>query len=79
MVGKSAAQNTVTLGKNEDLFTTRLVAKNINFIPVDALVAPQRLFAKVRYSQTATAARVEQTGTDELTVEFRPMEAQISG
>ena len=70
VVEKSAQNNTVTLGENEDLFTTRLIAKGINFIPVDVLSAPQRLLAKVRYSQNASPARVEQTDEDELTVEF---------
>lgn len=70
VIAKSAADNTVTLGTNEELFTSRLIAKNINFIPEDILSAPRKLLAKVRYSQKATLARVEQTGEDELTVEF---------
>ena len=78
VVAKSAAQNTVTLGTNEALFTSRLVAKNINFIPEDTLGAPRKLLAKVRYSQTATPARVEQTGEDELTVEFDTPQRAIS-
>ena len=78
VVAKSAEDNTVTLGTNEDLFTTRLVAKNINFIPEDTLAAPRKLLAKVRYSQKATQARVEQTGEDELTVEFDTPQRAIS-
>ncbi len=70
VVKKSAAQNTVTIGKNEDLFTTRLIARQINLIPEDVLRVPRRLLAKVRYSQGVSAARVEQTDADELTVEF---------
>ena len=78
VVAKSAEENTVTLGTNKDLFTTRLVAKNINFIPEDGLSAPRKLLAKVRYSQKATLARVEQTGEDELTVEFDTPQRAIS-
>ncbi len=78
VVAKSAENNTVTLGTNEDLFTTRLVAKNINFIPEDTLAAPRKLLAKVRYSQKATLARVEQTGEDEVTVEFDTPQRAIS-
>ncbi len=78
VVAKSAADNTVTLGTNEQLFTSRLVAKNINFIPEDTLTAPRRLLAKVRYSQKATLARVEQTGEDEVTVEFDTPQRAIS-
>lgn len=78
VVAKSAEDNTVTLGTNEDLFTTRLVAKNVNFIPVDTLSTPRKLLAKVRYSQKATLARVEQTGDDELVVEFDTPQRAIS-
>ena len=78
VVAKSAKDNTVTLGTNEDLFQTRLVARNINLIPYDSLRSPQRLLAKVRYSQTPTLARVEQTGEDELTVEFDVPQRAIS-
>ena len=78
VVAKSAENNTVTLGTNEDLFTTRLVAQNINFIPEDTLTSPRKLLAKVRYSQKATLARVEQTGADELTVEFDTPQRAIS-
>jgi tRNA-specific 2-thiouridylase len=78
VVAKSAEDNTVTLGTNEDLFTPRLVAKSINFIPEDGLSAPRKLLAKVRYGQKATLARVEQTGADELTVEFDTPQRAIS-
>ena len=78
VVDKSAENNTVTLGTNEDLFTSRLVAKNINLIPEDTLIAPRKLLAKVRYSQNATLARVEQTAKDELTVEFDTPQRAIS-
>ena len=78
VVAKSAENNTVTLGTNEDLFTSRLVAKSINFIPEDTLGAPRKLLAKVRYSQKATLARVEQTDEDELTVEFDTPQRAIS-
>ncbi len=70
VIAKSAAHNTVTLGKNEHLFTDRLVATEINLITEDRLTSPRRLLAKIRYSQGATQARVEQTGEDQLTVEF---------
>lgn len=80
VVSKSVSDNTVTLGKNEDLFTTRLTVRNINLIPFDILSAPTRLFAKARYRQEAAPARVEQTDTDELTVEFEtPQRAVCAG
>ncbi len=78
VVSKSAESNTVTLGANENLFTRRLTVKNINFIPFDTLGAPLKLLAKARYRQEAAPARVEQTDTDELTVEFDAPQRAIS-
>lgn len=80
VVSKSAENNTVTLGGNEDLFSRRLVVKNINLIPFDELRAPIRLLAKARYRQEAAPAYVEQTDKDELTVEFdTPQRAIAAG
>lgn len=70
VIGKSATDNTVTLGENDDLFTTRLVAKGINLIPFDRMTAPMKLHAKARYRQQASPARVEQTDENTLVVEF---------
>lgn len=78
VTAKSAKDNTVTIGEQEDLFSSRLVARNINLIPFDTLTAPARFSAKVRYRQEATPARVEQTGEDELTVEFDTPQRAIS-
>jgi len=78
VVSKSAANNTVTLGTNEDLFTSRLIARKINFITEDTLSTPRKLLAKVRYRLKATLARVEQIGEDELTVEFDTPQRAIS-
>ena len=78
VVRKSAQDNTVTLGENEHLFTTRLTVNNINLIPFDILRSPTALFAKARYRQEAAPARVEQTGEDELTVEFKTPQRAVS-
>ncbi len=78
VIAKSAEHNTVTLGTNEQLFSTRLIAKSINLIPQDTLATRQRLLAKVRYAQAPTSAWVEQTGEDELTVEFDSPQRAIS-
>lgn len=77
VVAKSAEHNTVTLGEDADLFTTRLVARGINLIPFDRLDAPTRLLAKVRYRQEASPARVEQIGENELLVEFEAPQRAI--
>ncbi len=70
VLSKSVEDNTVTLGENEALYSTRLTVRNINLIPFDKLNGVMTLDAKARYRQSAAPARVEQTGEDELTVEF---------
>jgi len=62
--------NTVTLGKSEELFTTTLTASDINLIPIDKLDGPLRVQAKIRYSHVAQPATLWQTGEDEIRVQF---------
>ena len=51
VLGKSAADNTVTLGRAADLFTRRVCVGGASFIPFDRLTSPIRATAKLRYSQ----------------------------
>ena len=67
---KNAADNTVTLCKNEALFTTHLDTDRINLIAVESLDAPIRAQVKIRYAHAAAPATVTQTGKDSLHVEF---------
>lgn len=67
---KSASSGDVFLGENEDLFTNRLYAKNVNFISVEKLTSPMRVKAKARYSQKAAEATVFPISDDEIMVEF---------
>lgn len=72
--------NTVTLGDNASLFSTTLVAKNINLIPFDSLSAPMRLKAKVRYRMPEQPCTVEQLDGDTLRVTFdQPQRAITPG
>ena len=77
VTAKSALHNTVTLGENADLFTTRLTATQINLIPFDRMDRPMRLLAKARYRQEAAPARVEQIDEHTLTVEFEAPQRAI--
>jgi len=70
VAGKSVCDNTVTLGPDESLYRKSLVAKGINLIACAKLDGPIRVAVKTRYLQSEQAAVVEQTGEDELRVEF---------
>ena len=70
VIAKSAADNTVTLGDSEALFSKRLIAKGINLIPYDRLERPRKMIAKARYRQKASPATVEQLDENTLSVTF---------
>ncbi|MCD8149479.1 MAG: tRNA 2-thiouridine(34) synthase MnmA [Clostridiales bacterium] len=74
------AANTVTLGTNEELFTTALTAKDINLISAEYLDAPMRVKAKVRYRHKEQWATAEQLDEDTLRVVFdEPQRAITAG
>ncbi len=77
---KDAARNTVTLARNEELFTRRATVTNANLILWDKLNAPVRVRAQVRYHHTPAPATVTQLGEDRLLVEFdEPVRAIAPG
>ncbi len=62
--------NTVTLAREEELFSDRLLANDINLIPCERIDRPMRVTAKVRYRHGEQPATVVQTGEDEIEVRF---------
>ncbi len=74
------AANTVTLARNEDLFTRELLVRDINLISVDALSAPLHVKAKIRYRQTEQPAVLTQLDEDTIRVVFdQPQRAVTKG
>lgn len=67
---KDMKANTVTLGDNADLFSRRVIAGDVCMTAVSRIERPIRVAAKVRYSQREEWATLEQTGDDEITLEF---------
>jgi len=58
VVKKDATDNTVTLGRHEQLFSRELVARDTNWIMFDDLKEPMRVLAKARYKQSAVEATI---------------------
>lgn len=74
-----AARNEVVLGRQGTEFSDTLYAVKPNFIPFDALAAPMRAAAKVRYSAPPADCLVSQEG-GRLKVEFdKPQRAITPG
>lgn len=53
VVNKNKDTNTVTIGDEEDLYSDRLAAGDVNLIAVDKLLSPMKALVKTRYSQKA--------------------------
>ena len=80
VTGKDMADNTVTLGRNEDLYRTTLIADNWNFIPFDTLDTPMQVKARVRYRHTEQPATVYPMENGLARVEFtEPQRAITTG
>ena len=70
VVRKDAMQNTVTLGKSEDLFTDTLIADRVNWIAIPELTEPISVTARTRYSQKEAQATIEPCGDGRVQVTF---------
>lgn len=78
--GIDTEKNEVILGDNDDLFTTTLIAENINLISVEQIEKPMRCKAKVRYSQHEEDATVIQIDDDKIKITFdKPQRAVTCG
>ncbi len=80
VISKDTVRNTVTLGKNEDLFTTGLIADDVNFISIEALNEPMKVSAKTRYSQIEKPATIYPLENGNIKVIFdEPQRAVTTG
>ncbi len=59
VIGKSAEDNTIILGDEEQLFKRKVIVKDVNFIPFDTLTHEMRVTAKLRYRQTEQSAMLK--------------------
>ncbi len=77
---KRMDENTVVLGKNEDLFHDTLEAEDLNWIAFDDLTEPVRCKAKIRYKQKEADAVIEKISDDKVRVTFdEPQRGITSG
>ncbi len=79
VLSKNIFENTVTLGKNEDLFYRFVTVENINFIPFDSLLSDINAYVKLRYKHKEQKAILHPTESG-ITVEFfEPQRAPAIG
>lgn len=70
VTGIDPLKNRVTLGNEDELFTSSLDAHDINLIALDKIECPIKVTVKVRYAHKEAPATVVQTGEDSFRVEF---------
>ena len=70
----------VVIGTYEESLTHTLRANELNFMSVEDLTEPMRVFAKIRYTHKGAWCTVEKTGEDEITCTFdEPIRAVTPG
>ena len=70
----------VVIGTYEESLTHTLRANELNFMSVEEITEPVRVFAKIRYNHKGAWCTVEKTGEDEITCTFdEPIRAVTPG
>ena len=78
VLDKNPCDNIVTLGENQDLFTSRLKADRLNWIALERPIDGMRVKAKTRYSQKESCATIHILSEDEVEVEFDEKQRAIT-
>jgi len=60
----------VMVGRDEELYSRRLVARRVNLISTDEIKEPMRVKVKIRHKHQPAAAIIESSKPDEVTVTF---------
>ena len=72
--------NEVVIGTNEDSMATRVRANKLNFMTIEDLTEPMRVWAKIRYNHKGDWCTIEKSGEDEVLCTFeKPQRAVTPG
>lgn len=70
----------VVIGKNEDIFTTKVLCENINYMGMEELSEPRRVLAKIRYNHKGEYCMLEKMVDDKVLCTFeQPVRAATPG
>ena len=70
--------NEVVIGTNEDSMSHYVRANQLNFMAIDDLKEPMRVFAKIRYNHKGAWCVIEKTGEDEVLCTFEEIQRAIT-
>ncbi len=78
VIDKDIVNNTVTLGKNEDLFSYEAVADNVNWVSIEKPQEPIEVCARVRYNMAEQPAILYPIEDDKIKVVFKEKQRAIT-
>ena len=70
--------NEVVVGSNEESMSCYVRADQVNFMTVEDLTEPKRVWAKIRYNHRGAWCTVEKTGEDEILCTFEEPQRAIT-
>lgn len=70
--------NEVVIGTYEESLTRTVKADGLNFMSIEDLTEPRRVFAKIRYNHKGAWCTVEKTGSDEVTCRFEEPQRAVT-
>ena len=70
--------NEVVIGTYEESLTRTVRADGLNFMSVEDLTEPKRVFAKIRYNHKGAWCTVEKSGDDEVTCHFEEPQRAVT-
>lgn len=80
VIDKNLELNTVTVGREEQLYSTRVLVENVNFLPFDELTSKMTVTSKLRYSQKESECTVHPIDGKTVLLEFsQPQRAVTPG
>ena len=70
--------NEVVIGTQEESFTDSLHAVHLNFMTIEDLEEPMRVFVKIRYNHKGVWGRIEKAGKDEVVCVFEEPQRAVT-
>lgn len=70
--------NEVVIGENEDVFSQKLYANNLNFMSIEKLEEPMRVNAKIRYSHAGAPCTIKMVDNDTIECIFDEKQRAIT-
>jgi len=80
VISKDAETSIVTVGKEEELFTSRVTVEDVNFMAIANLTSPMKATAKLRYHQGESECTIHPLDDGRVLLEFeKPQRAVTPG